>query len=99
MAIKEFDLLTTNRKIYDETIVKALVYTLSLYPLGTYVLLNNDTRGVVYKTNPKNPRYPYVKLLQDQNGKKITEQLLVQTSKEEQIEIVRVLTLSETKNL
>jgi len=93
------DLLTTNRKIYDETIVKALVYILSLYPLGTNVLLNNDTKGVVYKTNPKNPRYPYVKLLQDQNGKKITEQLIVQTSKEKQIEIIRVLTPSETKNL
>lgn len=93
------DILTTNRKIYDETIVKALVYTLSLYPLGTYVLLNNDTRGVVSKTNPKNPRYPYVKLLQDQDGKKITEQLLVLTSKEKQIEIVRVLTPSETKSL
>lgn len=93
------ELLTTNRKIYDETVLKALVYTLSLYPLGTYVLLNNDTRGVVYKTDPNNPRYPYIKLLQDQNGKKITEQLIVQTSKEKQVEIVRVLTPSETKNL
>jgi HD-GYP domain-containing protein (c-di-GMP phosphodiesterase class II) len=93
------DLLTTNRKLYDETVVKALVYTLSIYPLGTNVLLSNDTRGVVYKANPDNPRYPFIKLLQDENGKKITEQLIVQTSKEKKLEIVRVLTPSESKSL
>ncbi len=93
------ELLTTDRKIYDETVLKALVYSLSLYPLGTCVLLSNETRGVVYKANSSNPRYPFVKLLQDQNGKKITEQLIVQTSKEKKIEIARVLTPSEAKSL
>jgi HD-GYP domain-containing protein (c-di-GMP phosphodiesterase class II) len=93
------ELLTKDRKIYDETVLKALVYSLSLYPLGTHVLLTNNTRGVVYKTNSNNPRYPYIKLLQDQNGKKITEQMIIPTSKEKKIEIVRVLTPSEAKSL
>lgn len=88
-------LLSQDRTKYDENIIKALVFCLSVYPLGSYVLLNNNSKGIVYKTNPTSPSFPIVKLLEDESGKKITNQVLVQTSKEKNITIVRTLSWEE----
>ena len=93
------DLLKTHRKAYDETVLKALVYCLSLFPLGTYVLLSNNSKGVVYKSSATNPRYPIVKLIHDADGRRMEEKMVVQTSKEQNVEIVGVLSPEEIKNL
>ena len=46
------DLAQKNRKQYDEKILKALVYTLSVYPVGTAVLLsNNGPEEMIMKTD------------------------------------------------
>ncbi|GAB1432976.1 HD-GYP domain-containing protein [Spirochaetota bacterium] len=57
------DILKNEGKKYDDTIIKALVYSLSLYPIGTYVLLSNGKVGQVIDTNPENPRMPIVRVL------------------------------------
>ena len=93
------DLLKTNRQSYDERILKALVYCLSLYPLGTHVMLNNNAIGIVYQTNSKSPRYPIVKLVKDENGNTVREQILVQTSAEKKMEIIRILSPEDIKAL
>jgi HD-GYP domain-containing protein (c-di-GMP phosphodiesterase class II) len=56
------DLLKNEGKQYDETIVKALVFSLSIYPIGLYVLLSNGKKGQVVDVNPENPRYPLVQV-------------------------------------
>lgn len=56
------DLLKNEGKQYDENIVKALVFSLSLYPIGLYVLLSNGKRGQVVDVNPENPRCPIVQV-------------------------------------
>jgi HD-GYP domain-containing protein (c-di-GMP phosphodiesterase class II) len=56
------ELLKNEGKQYDETIVRALVYSLSIYPIGLYVLLSNDKKGQVVDVNPENPRYPIVEI-------------------------------------
>ncbi|MEI6877024.1 MAG: HD-GYP domain-containing protein, partial [Spirochaetota bacterium] len=48
---------------YDELIIKALVFTLSIYPIGSHVLLTNGKRAVVIDTSPDNPRFPIVQIL------------------------------------
>ena len=55
------DLAQKNRKQYDEKILKALVYTLSVYPVGTAVMLSNNSKGIVVKTDPAKPRCPVVR--------------------------------------
>lgn len=85
------DLLTVQKSKYDDSILKALVFSLSVFPLGTHVILSNGTKGIVYKTNPQDPKFPSVKLTHDEKGKKITEHLIVTTSKEKGITIVRTL--------
>ena len=52
---------------YDDSVLKALLYTVSLYPLGSYVYLSNRKVGMVSDTNPDNPKYPIVQLLTERN--------------------------------
>jgi HD-GYP domain-containing protein (c-di-GMP phosphodiesterase class II) len=56
------ELLKNEGKQYDDTIVRALVYSLSIYPIGLYVLLANGKKGQVVDVNPENPRFPIVEV-------------------------------------
>ncbi|MDR2483468.1 MAG: HD-GYP domain-containing protein [Treponema sp.] len=56
------DLLKNSGKQYDEAIIRALVFSLSIYPIGQYVLLSNGKKGQVVDTNPENPRLPIVRI-------------------------------------
>ncbi|MDR2499750.1 MAG: HD-GYP domain-containing protein [Treponema sp.] len=56
------DLLKNVGKQYDDTVVRALVYSLSIYPIGLYVLLSDGTKGQVVDVNPENPKYPVVQV-------------------------------------
>jgi len=57
------DLLKNVGKQYDDTVVRALVFSLSIYPIGLYVLLSNGKQGQVVDVNPENPRFPVVQIL------------------------------------
>jgi HD-GYP domain-containing protein (c-di-GMP phosphodiesterase class II) len=99
-AIK--DLLQKNRKQYDDRVLKALVYTLSVYPVGTAVLLSNQSKGIVIKTDPEKPRCPQVKVTVDPDGKKLASPALIQTSDNADakgIAVVRVLSMDEAKSI
>ncbi|HEY9595074.1 MAG TPA: HD domain-containing phosphohydrolase [Spirochaetia bacterium] len=93
------DLAQKNRKQYDEKILKALVYTLSVYPVGTAVVLSNRSRGIVMKTDPVKPRCPIVKVVFDPSGAKLAEPPLVQVSDGEGLTITGVLTPDEAKEI
>jgi hypothetical protein len=99
-AIK--DLLQKNRKQYDDRVLKALVYTLSVYPVGTAVLLSNQGRGIVVKTDPEKPRCPVVKVLRDGDGNKLASPPLVQiaeSTEEKGVSITGVLSAEEAAEL
>jgi HD-GYP domain-containing protein (c-di-GMP phosphodiesterase class II) len=71
------ELLKNEGKQYNDTIVHALVFSLSIYPIGMYVLLSNERKGQVVDADPENPRYPTVEIFGDlmPNGKNRTRQL------------------------
>jgi HD-GYP domain-containing protein (c-di-GMP phosphodiesterase class II) len=56
------ELLKNEGKRYNDTVVRALVLSLSLYPIGLYVLLSNGKKGQVVDVNPEEPRYPIVQV-------------------------------------
>jgi HD-GYP domain-containing protein (c-di-GMP phosphodiesterase class II) len=56
------ELLKNEGKQYDDTVVKALVFSLSIYPIGLYVLLSNGRKGQVIDVNPENPKFPRVQV-------------------------------------
>ena len=93
------DLAQKNRKQYDEKILKALVYTLSVYPVGTAVLLSNNSRGIVMKTDSAKPRYPVVKVVLDPEKKKLVDPPLIQVSETQGLNITAVLTGDEAKEV
>jgi len=88
------ELLKNQGKQYDDNIVRALVFSLSIYPIGMYVLLSNGRRGQVVDVNPENPRYPIVQVFGDINPDSKNKVLL--TSQDE-LSIVRPLTKEELR--
>jgi HD-GYP domain-containing protein (c-di-GMP phosphodiesterase class II) len=86
------ELLKNDGKQYDETVVRALVYSISIYPIGLYVLLSSGRKGQVVDVNPENPRYPIVQVFGEltPNGKNKT----IETS-QDGLNIVRPLTKEE----
>ncbi|MCL2070372.1 MAG: HD-GYP domain-containing protein [Treponema sp.] len=70
------ELLRNEGKMYDDTIVRALVFSISIYPIGLYVLLSSGRKGQVVDVNPENPRFPIVQIFGEltPDGKnKVTE--------------------------
>jgi HD-GYP domain-containing protein (c-di-GMP phosphodiesterase class II) len=86
------DLLKNVGKQYDDTIVRALVFSLSIYPIGLYVLLSNGKKGQVIDVNTDKPRFPVVQVFGDltPDGKNKT----IETS-QEGVHIVRPLAREE----
>jgi HD-GYP domain-containing protein (c-di-GMP phosphodiesterase class II) len=91
------DLLQKHRGHYDDKVLKAFVYTLSVYPVGTAVLLTNNSKGLVTRTDPARPRCPIVRVVVDSDGKKLDEPPLVQISEGKGLGIARVLGTEEAK--
>jgi len=56
------ELLKNQGKQYDDAAVRALVFSLSIYPIGLYVLLSSGKKGQVVDVNPENPQYPIVQV-------------------------------------
>ena len=88
------ELLKNEGKQYDNTIIRALVFSLSIYPIGLYVLLSSGRKGQVIDINPENPRYPFVQVFGELSldGKN----KILETS-QEGVSIVRPLTREEIK--
>jgi len=77
-----------NGGCFDVSVIRALVNSISIYPVGIYVLLSNGKRGQVTDIDQENPRFPIVKIF----GKQ-THNENVKTSDE--LFIVRPLTDEE----
>lgn len=57
------DILKNEGKQYDDNVIRALVYSLSIFPIGSRVLLTNGKPALVIDISPDNPRYPVVQVL------------------------------------
>ncbi len=93
------DLLKDIGKRYDDRILRSLVFTLSIFPPGTFIALSNGAQGVVVKTNPENPKYPIVKLLLTEEGTPYIEKPILHTSETDVVQITRPLTQQEIMTL
>jgi len=89
------ELLKNADKGYDDIVVRALVLSISIYPIGLYVLLSNGKKAQVVDVNPEQPRFPIVQIFGEftADGKIKT----IQTAQDE-ITVVRPLNNSEIAN-
>lgn len=88
------DMLKERGTAYDEQILRVLIQLVSVYPVGTYVAMENGSRGIVVDTNEEDPRSPTVRILKDASGAKTGNLPTIQT-REEGNRITRALNPEE----
>ena len=76
--------------------MKALLYTVSLYPIGTYVYLTNRKIAEVIDSNPTNPKCPIVQLINEKEPDGSPK--IIQTNLSD-ISISRILTKKEEQDI
>ena len=90
------ELIQNKNHAYDDSVLKALLYTVSLYPIGTYVYLSNRKVAIICDTNPDNPKYPIAQLLTEKNKDGSPIQIPTDPSG---INIVRILSKTEVSDI
>lgn len=90
------EMLKNQNHQYDDGAIKALLYSVSLFPIGAYVFLKNGKVAEVTDVNPDNPKLPVVQLLMERE--KDGSPKTVQTN-ETDLAIVRVLSKKETEDV
>lgn len=100
------ELLKNPNAQYDATVIKALLYSLSLFPIGAYVYLQNGKVGIVSDVTPNDPKNPIVQLateteadgsprrIQTDNG---TNKIVRVLSKEEQADVQKTVAQLESQ--
>lgn len=63
------EMIRQSGRTFDPVIMKAFVQTLSIYPVGSVVLLDSGEIAVVYETNTADLARPRIKVAIDENGK------------------------------
>jgi HD-GYP domain-containing protein (c-di-GMP phosphodiesterase class II) len=89
-------LLKNEGRMFDDTIVKALLLSLSLYPIGAFVFLSNGKIGQVVDISPSNPKFPIVQIVGGINPDGSPKR--IQTDNGE-VKIVRVMNQEESEDL
>lgn len=90
------ELLRNENKPYDDQVIRALLMSVSLYPIGSYVYLSDRKVGQVIDTNPENPKCPVVQYLTEYE--KDGSRKVLQTAGSE-IKILRILTKQEQEDI
>ncbi|MFH1736943.1 MAG: HD domain-containing phosphohydrolase, partial [Actinomycetota bacterium] len=65
------EIVRQSGRVYDPVITKSFVQTLSIFPVGSVVLLDSGEIAVVYLTNQNDLARPKIKIAVDENGKNI----------------------------
>lgn len=57
------EILRNSNNQYDENVIKALLYSFSIFPIGVYVYLANGKIAQITDTKPDDPRHPIAQIL------------------------------------
>lgn len=90
------EIIKNSEKQYDDSVIRALLYSVSLYPIGAYVYLSDRKVALVVDTNPTNPKYPVVQSLTERDANGFPK---VFTTDPNGIHIVRILTKTEQADI
>ncbi|MDR3166416.1 MAG: HD-GYP domain-containing protein [Treponema sp.] len=63
------NLMADNSRCFDPHVLKAFVKTMGLYPIGSYILLNNGAIARITEVRMETPLRPKISLLIDESGK------------------------------
>lgn len=71
--------------IYDRNVAEKILKTVAAYPVGTKVVLSDNSKGIVIKQNSGLPERPIVRITQYSNGKPVVTEVIK--------DLMKVLTL------
>jgi HD-GYP domain-containing protein (c-di-GMP phosphodiesterase class II) len=66
-------IISDNFKRFDPNVVKAFLNGMGIYPIGSFVLLNNGAIGRVVEINGEAPLRPKLEIIIDETGDKLQE--------------------------
>ena len=89
------NILEENKTIFPPRVMKEFLNQISLFPVNTYVRLNNKSIGRIISTDEKQPLRPMIELLFDGVGNKIAESKLVNLAESPLLHIVNTIDDSE----
>jgi HD-GYP domain-containing protein (c-di-GMP phosphodiesterase class II) len=84
-------LIESKEGLYSPQILKVFLESISLYPVGSYVILNNGAIGRVIETNKSNSMKPVIHLLFDGNGEKAPDGSIINLSESNVLNIASVI--------
>lgn len=93
--ISVLQLAGSKDRLFAPHIVKIFLDEITLYPIGSYVRLNNKAIGVVVETNPGNPLKPTVRVVVDGHGMRVTEERLIDLAENNILTIVAGVSADE----
>jgi len=73
-------IIQNERKSFDDDVLFAFCRAASLYPIGSWVVLSDDTIGLVIKSNNKDLRKPILKVVYSADLKELTFPVFVDLS-------------------
>lgn len=79
------------RHLWDGDVILSFLKATSLYPVGSYVELDNAEIGIVHSVNKHQIKRPTVKILIDANNNIISDERFVDLSKDNFINIKKVI--------
>ena len=82
---------------FDPRILRLLLTQLTVFPLKSYVRLNNGTIGMVVKTNEAMPLNPTIKVLFDGQGRRVDEEKIIDLSQSPFLHVSEVVEESVLK--
>ena len=88
--------MQNKERSYDDSIIRGLLYTVSLFPIGSYVYLSNRKIAQVIDTNPDNPKTPIIQYLTEKEADGSPK---VSPTGSNGINIVRILSKDEEKDI
>ena len=93
------ELIKEKGRKFDEKVLRVLLLTLTVYPIGTYVKMTDGSIGIVNATNSAEPKYPVLKMIFDANGTFFADAPILQTSEEDNVQIAGALNRDEVEDL
>ncbi|MCH5290967.1 MAG: HD-GYP domain-containing protein [Treponema sp.] len=90
------ELLKNEKHLYDDIVVKALLYSLSIFPIGSYVYLSNGKIAQVTDVFPGDPKNPIVQLIGEKDASETTKNIQTNDS---DMKIVRVMNKHEVEDV
>lgn len=95
-AMKE--MLAEAQNSFDPKVLRAFLKTMSIYPPGTLIQLNNNSIGIVLSANTNVPLRPKIKILLDQFGDRPDNPTIIDLTKETSIFVMSVLDKEQYKH-